>query len=215
MRKSNYLLGALSLGLGILVGTLGMSLVTNSSSPASFISKLRGQDKIQTVSGEVHDPVQSTVQSPPTPATDSSVTNPTSGKDAAELTPLQQQIITDYKQDIGVFFGAWKSADMATFRIKLSKAYTGELLEKHARRAEEYLAQGVGLDVSEITFDRVDIESSDENSATLLVNYRYSARDYSLADAAPVGEEHEQIVHVRVNLLKMNSRWMITGESIV
>lgn len=211
MRKANYLFGALALGLGIVVGTLGMSLLTNSSSPVSFIAKLRGQDKIQTVTGEVHNPVQT----PSTPATDSSVTDPTSGKLAVELTPLQQQIITDYKQDIGIFFGAWKSADMATFRIKLSKAYTGDLLEKHARRAEEYLAQGVGLDVSEINFDRVDIESSDENSATLLVNYRYSAKDYSLADAASVGEEHEQIVHVRVNLLKMNSRWMITGESII
>lgn len=211
MRKVNYLFGALALGLGILVGTLGMSLLTNSSSPVSFIAKLGGQDKIQTVTGEVHDPVQP----PLTPATDSRVVDPTSGKVDEELTPLQQQIITDYKQDVGIFFGAWKSADLATFRIKLSKAYTGELLEKHARRAEEYLVQGVGLDVTEITFDRVDIESSDENSATLLVKYRYSAKDYSLADATSVGEEHEQIVHVRVNLLKMNSRWMITGESIV
>ena len=227
MRKANYLFGALALGLGILVGTLGVSLLTNSSSPASFIAKLRGQDKIQTVTGAVHDPVTL-----PTPALGSSMTDSTSNptvpqndvlslgqnalnKDSAALSAQQQQIITDYKQDIGVFFGAWKSADMATFRLKLGKAYTGELLEKHARRAEEYLAQGIGLDVSQITFDRVDIESSDENVATLLVNYRYSAKDYSLVDAAPVGEEHEQIVHVRVNLVKESSRWMITGESIV
>jgi len=232
MRRANYLFGTLALGLGILVGTLGMSLVTNSSSPASFIAKLRGQDKIQTVTGAVHDPVQPLPT--PTPASGSSGTDSTStsnstglqndvpslvqngaSKDAAALSPLQQQIISDYKQDIGIFFGAWKSADMATFRLKLTKAYTGELFEKHAQRAEEFLAQGIGLDVSQITFDRVDIESSDENTATLLVNYRYSAKDYSLADAAPIGEAHEQTVHVRVNLLKQNSRWMITGESIV
>ena len=230
MRKANYLFGALALGLGILVGTLGVSLLTNSSSPASFIAKLRGQDKIQTVTGAVHDPVQTLPT--PTPALDSSNTDSTSNpagqqndvlslgqngvtKDAATLSPLQQQIITDYKQDIGIFFGAWKSADVANFRLKLAKAYTGDLFEKHAQRAEVYFAQGIALDVSQITFDKVDIESSDDNAATLLVNYRYTAKDYSLADAATVGEAHEQIVHVRVNLLKQNSHWMITGESIV
>ncbi len=97
----------------------------------------------------------------------------------------------------------------------LDKTVRDALLEKHAKRAEEYLGQGIGLDVSQITFDQVDIESSDENTATLLVNYRYTARDYSLTDTASVGEEHEQIVHVRVNLLKQNSRWLITGESVI
>jgi hypothetical protein len=226
MRKVNYLFGGLALGLGIFVGTLGVSLLTNSGSPASFIAKLRGQDKIQTVTGAVHDLEQTL----PIPAKDSSNIDTTPNevgqqndvsslgqngatKGVTGLSLLQQQIIIDYKQDIGIFFGAWKSADMATFRLKLAKAYTGELFEKHARRAEEYLVQGVGLDVSQITFDRVNIESSDENTATLQVNYRYTAKDYSLADAASVGEEHEQIVHVRVNLLKQNSRWLITGES--
>lgn len=225
MRKINYLFGALALGLGVIVGTLGVSLLTNSSSPTSFISKLRGQDKIQTVSGVVSDPAQ-TPPSLNTAPDGLAGTNPTlddvlslgqngGNQDTAALNPLKQQIVTDYKQDIGIFFGAWKSVDMNSFRLKLAKAYTGELFEKHARRAEEYLVQGLGLDVSQITFDRVDVENANANTATLRVDYRYTARDYSLADAAPVGEEHEQNVHVRVNLLKQNSRWIITGESTV
>ena len=240
MRKMNYLFGALALGLGVIVGTIGVSLLTNSSSPTSFISKLRGQEKIQTVSGTVSDPAQTSpfLNTVPNEALSEksaslgvdpdSILNPEGqknnalslgqnedSKDSTALSPLKQQIITDYKQDIGIFFGAWKSVDMETFRLKLAKAYTGELFEKHARRAEEYLVQGLGLDVSQITFDRVDVENANENTATLRVDYRYTARDYSLADATSVGEEHEQNVHVRVNLLKQNSRWIITGESVV
>ncbi|TGE33838.1 hypothetical protein [Desulfosporosinus sp. Sb-LF] len=215
MRKMNYLFGALALGLGVLVGTLGMSLLTNSSSPASFISKLRGQDKIQTVSGAISDSAKTS----PTLNTAGGISDNNATLNKGKLDPttnlVAQQIITDYKQDIGMFFGAWKSADMATFRTKLSKAYTGDLFEKHARRAEEFLVQGIGLDVSQITFDQVDIESADDNTATLQVNYRYTAKDYNLTDSAPVGEEHEQIVHMRVNLLKQNSRWLITGESVI
>lgn len=227
MRKMNYVFGALALGMGVLVGTLGMSLFTNSSSPASFISKLRGEDQIQTVSGEVSGlgKTPSTINtaqggaSENSPVTDSE--NSSSPANPAGLNALspeaeeayKEQIVTDYKQNIGTFFGAWKSADMETFRLELAKAYTGDLFERHAQRAEEYLSQGVGLDVSEITFDRVDVESADMNTATLRVDYRYTARDYNLADATPIGEEHEQTVQARVNLVKQNSHWMITGES--
>lgn len=240
MRKMNFLFGALALGLGVIVGTLGVSLLTNPSSPTSFISRLRGQDKIQTVSGAVSDPARTSPVLNTVPDALSENNDPLDGvspdstlnpaeqkndapplgqnggnKDGTALSPLKQQIITDYKQDIGIFFGAWKSVDIDSFRLKLAKAYTGELFEKHARRAEEYLAQGLGLDVSQITFDRVDVESAEANTATLRVDYRYTARDYSLADATAIGEEHEQNVHVRVNLLKQNSRWVITGESTV
>jgi hypothetical protein len=229
MRKLNVLVGALALGLGVMVGTLGMSLVTNSSSSASFISKLRGQEKVQTVSGPVSDPSQ-------TPATTNTNTNtmpdrisenPSSQDQQQNTTPalgqnagnesvsnaLKEQIIANYKQDIGTFFDAWKSVDIDTFRLKLAKAYAGEVFEKHARRAEEYLVQGIGLDVTQINFDRVDVESANDNTATLRVDYRYTAKDYNIAEAQSIGEGHEQNVHMRVNLMKMNSHWMITGES--
>ena len=206
MRKMNLLFGALALGLGVIVGTLGVSLLANPSSPGSFISKLRGQNSVPTVTGVVN-----TVQD------DLSATNAAlySANPDSILNQAEQQIVADYKQDIGIFFGAWKSADMNTFRLKLAKAYTGELFEKHARRAEEFLVQGIGLDVTQITFDQVDVESTDANTATLRADYRYKARDYSLADGASFGEEHEQTVQVRVNLLKQNSRWMITGENSI
>ena len=216
MRKMNLLFGALALGLGVIVGTVGVSLLTNPSSPGSFISKLRGQDNVKTVSGVVNDSTQ-TPQFPNTVQDELSKTNADSYSVNADSISDQakQQIIADYKQDIGIFFGAWKSADMDTFRLKLAKGYTGELFEKHARRAEEFLVQGIGLDVTQITFDKVDVENADANTATLRVDYRYKAKDYSLADRASFGEEHEQTVQVRVNLLKQNSRWLITGESTI
>lgn len=224
MRKMNYLLGALALGVGVLAGTLGLSLFASSSSPSSFISKLRGEDKIQPVSGVVSNQTQ------PAPnqnivaddlaqnGLENHLNEPEKEdtlKDHKGDSVISQKVIADYKQDIGIFFGAWKSTDMATFRQKLAKAYTGDLFEKHARRAEEYLVQGIGLDVSGITFDQVDVESIGENTATLRVDYRYTARDYNLTDGVVVGDEHEQIVQVRVNLVKQNSRWLITGESTI
>lgn len=209
MRKLNYLFGALALVVGVLVGTAGVLIFSNSSSPVSFISKLRGQDKIQTVSGTVNAPQQTlpVAELPGNGLGDSGT------EDKNSL--LVQQVIADYKQDIGIFFGAWKSTDMETFRQKLAKAYTGDLFEKHARRAEEYLVQGIGLEVSQIVFDQVDVESVSENAATLRVDYHYTARDYNLTDGTAVGEEHEQIVQARVNLVKQNSRWLITGESTI
>ena len=210
MRKMKLLSVALALGLGVIVGTLGVSLLANPSSPGSFISKLRGQENVQTVSGVVN----ASTQTPPplnTVQDNLSTTN-----SALNITnPEDQQIVADYKQDIGFFFGAWKSADMNAFRLTLAKAYTGELLEKHARRAEEFLVQGIGLDVTQITFDQVNVESKDANTATLRVDYHYKAKDYSLVDGTSFGEEHEQTVKIRVNLLKQNSRWMITGENSI
>ena len=216
MRKSNMFFGALALGLGVMVGTLGVSLLTNSSSPGSFISKLRGQDNVKTVSGAVN----GSTQTPPSLNTVQDVLSGTStalysANPDLVLNQADQQIVADYKQDIGILFGAWKSADMKTFRLKLADAYTGALFEKHAKQAEEFLAQGVGLDVTQITFDQVNVESADANTATLRANYRYKAKDYNLAGGTSFGEEHEQTVQVRVNLLKQNSHWTITGENII
>lgn len=216
MRKMNLLFGALALGLGIIVGTLGVSLLTTPSSQGSFISKLRGQENIQPVTGLVNGSIETL------PSLNTAQNEPPGANDALYnanpdliLDQEKQQIIADYKQDIGFFFAAWKSKDMNTFRLKLAKAYTGELLEKHAQRAEKFLVQGIGLNVTQITFDQVDVESADANTATLRVEYRYKARDYSLAESTSFGEEHEQTVQVRVNLLKQNSRWVITGESSI
>ena len=89
-----------------------MSLLANPSSPGSFISKLRGQDNIQTVTGAVNDSTQ-TPAVPDAAQDDLSATNAALYTNPeATLTQAEQQIVADYKQDIGIFFGAWKSADM-------------------------------------------------------------------------------------------------------
>lgn len=227
MRKMNVLLGALAVGVGVIVGTTLVSSITNQSSQGSFISKLRGQNNISTVNAGVNgnaqpqpqpqlsaDAGQNQNQGESVPAEAGSI--PSEAGDSEEsLDQEKLQIVADYKQNIGIFFGAWKSADTDTFRLRLSKAYVGELLDKHVKRAEAFIVQGVGQEATEIIFDRVEVEYAETNTATLNVQYRYTVRDYSLADRAPFGEEHEQKVKMKVTLLKQNSRWLITGESSV
>ena len=128
---------------------------------------------------------------------------------------VAEAVVTDYKRDIGSLFDAWKSPDMQTFRSKLAEGYAGDLFERHARRAEEYLTQGVGLYVSALGFDQVIVEKADAVTATLRADYHYTAQDYSLAEATPFGEKTEHQVHVRVNLVKMNQHWLIVGETLL
>lgn len=221
MRKMNWFVAILTLGLGITVAMLGFS-VANPTSAESLIAKLRGKSNIQTlanassgssqglnesnmpnVGAEVYQPIVLNSSS------DESETND-------EIPPqLAQQIITDYKQDIGIFFDAWKSMEMTVFRAKLATGYTGGILEKHANRAEPYLLQGVGLDVIRIDFDQVTLEKANDSTATLRADYRYTASDYIFENDSPAGEAHEQTVSVRVNLIFVNSRWLITGESVL
>lgn len=126
---------------------------------------------------------------------------------------IAQSIIADYKQDIGLFFEAWKSPEMVSFRSKLSKAYTGDLFEKHARQAESYIAQGVGIEISNIRFNQVNVESATAAAATLTAVYQYVAQDYDIGEQTPFGEKKDHQVKVRVNLIKDNARWKITGET--
>lgn len=140
---------------------------------------------------------------------------PVTAQPRIEITAVTQQIIADYKQDIGIFFDAWKAPDMTTFRTKLAKGYGGQLLERHAKRAEQYIQQGIGLEVSKIDFDNVIVEKADANTATLKADYRYTASDYMLSEAESIGEPNEQTVHVRVNLVKTNQRWIVTGETLL
>src|SRR5665648_1301060 len=139
MRRMKLLIGALGLGLGVIVGTLGVSLLSDPSSPGSFISKIRGQDSIQTVAGATTD---STSLNPVKDAL--SATNDALYNGNADLisSQIEQQIVSDYKQDIGIFFGAWKSADMDTFRLKLAKAYTCLLYTSDAADEEDSVDLG-------------------------------------------------------------------------
>lgn len=133
-----------------------------------------------------------------------------------ELTAAEkEQIISDYKQSLGILFDAWKAKDMPAFRSVLANGYTGELLEKHIAKAEKFIPKGIGLYVEDVVFDEVAVESADKSSATVSAIYRYSVRDYDLDEQYPVGEKFEHFVHVRADLVKINSRWLITGETLI
>ncbi|WP_206811978.1 hypothetical protein [Paradesulfitobacterium ferrireducens] len=239
MRKMNWLITSVALGLGMVIGILGFAMVSNTTaSTPEFIKFLKGENS-QTLLGANTPGNASGTNTPGANAGDSAGEG-SAGESGSPNLPFSpafgdynlepegdietdseipketsDQIISDYKQDLGVFFDAWKSKDMTTLRTKMAKAYTGALLEKHASRAETFLNQGVGLDVIAINFDRVTVEKADLNTATVRADYRYTSRDYNVVDSAPVGEAHEQTVHVRVNLIKVNSHWLIAGETVI
>lgn len=127
----------------------------------------------------------------------------------------QENIIKDYKQSLGILFDAWKVKDMPSFRSTIASAYTGPIMESHIQKAEKYIPEGVGLYISDVSFDDVDIESADKYSATVNAIYRYTVQDYDLDEEFPFGEQFNHFVHVRANLVKIDSRWMITGETVI
>lgn len=250
MRKINWLIGSIALGVGMAVGIAGYTVATTPATGNSLLTKLGVGKEAQVVSSTVNpnaansDPLNSNATSSNTPnqnktpdlngnlnypssasGEESAAGSTGSGNSAnggstsgtAGSTPvpneLAQKITSDYKQDIGYFFGAWKSTDMIKFRSSLAKAYVGDLYEKHARQAEEYITQGVGMEVSDLRFDEVSVESATSNSATLQTTYRYTAQDYSLGDETTQGEKTEHLVHIRVNLIQSNGRWLISGET--
>ncbi|NLI92276.1 MAG: hypothetical protein GX434_08755 [Peptococcaceae bacterium] len=138
-----------------------------------------------------------------------------SGTQVALTKTEQDKVISDYKQALGILFDAWKAKDISAFRSKIAVAYTGEIMENHIRKAEKFIPKGIGLEVSEIKFDHVEIESADKYSATINAIYRYTSRDYDLDEEYPVGEQFNHFVHVRANLVRIDSSWLITGETVL
>lgn len=254
MRKMNWLIGVIALGIGLVIGMVGYALAITPVDGDSRLVSFWGNKESQPVTGSLQNP---DTQSPSTPnPSDLNVLTPggdllgptdpfalgtpgtspdsypgsASGEGAVTIpgasspiapnsqsngvpTELSQKIIVDYKQDIGLFFEAWKSTEMVSFRSKLNKAYKGELYEKHARQAESFIAQGLGIEVSNIRFERVTVESATATAATLTAAYNYVAQDYNIGEQAPVGNKTEHQVNVRVNLIKDSTRWLITGET--
>ncbi|MGI5901096.1 MAG: hypothetical protein ACOX7U_01315 [Desulfitobacteriia bacterium] len=126
-----------------------------------------------------------------------------------------EKIEADYKQAVGLLFDAWKVNDIKDFRQILSRAYTGEILESHVKKAEKYLSEGIGLYVSQLQFDNVVIEAADEHSATVDAVYRYTVQDYDLDEQYPFGKEISHFVHVKANLVKIDGKWLITSETVI
>lgn len=250
MRKMNWLVGSIALGIGLVIGMVGYALAITPVDGDSRLMSFLGNKDAQAVTGSLQDSDTQTsgAQNPTTPdpntlgansplgttGTNSesfpgsasgegdtstagttfpnSATLPDSQSNGVPV-ELAQSIIADYKQDIGLFFEAWKSPEMVSFRSKLSKAYTGDLYEKHARQAESFLAQGVGIEISNIRFDQVNVESATATAATLTAVYHYVAQDYDIGEQSAFGEKKDHQVKVRVNLIKDSARWMITGET--
>ncbi|NLM20146.1 MAG: hypothetical protein GX207_00130 [Peptococcaceae bacterium] len=229
MRKIYWLVTPLIFCLGIVVGVFGYIFwQTNFQSginapEKSNATKVSQIDSNSYDSNPYFDRFQNNNAGPyqgytPEPLTEPDVSshNDLQSQAAAQiaLTESEQHILLkDYKQAIGILFDAWKEKDILAFRSKLDSAYTGEILENHVNKAEKYLSKGVGIHVSDVIFDHVAIESADKYSATIDAIYRYTSQDYDLDKQQAYGEKINHFVHVRANLVKIDSQWKITSET--
>lgn len=245
MRKMYLLIGSVALGVGLVIGVVGHALATTpeDGNPRLAFWNKDSQSTTGAIGGMLNDSTSGSALSPNNPDNGlnpfgSGGLTPQAGMDGlhpyspeeevldpAELEPgkatnnvpedLAQAILTDYKLNVATLFEAWKSPDMTAFRAKLAEAYTGELLEKHARQAEPFIAQGVGMEVSSIRFDELKVDSAASTSATLTAVYSYVAQDYDIGNQMTLGESTKHQVKVRANLVKKDTRWLITGETLL
>ncbi|MEM5816957.1 MAG: hypothetical protein AAGU16_03725, partial [Desulfitobacterium hafniense] len=218
MRKMYLLIGSVALGVGLVIGVVGHALATT---PADGNPRLAFWDKDSqsttgAIGGMLNDSTSGSALNPNNPDNGLNPLHPYSPEeevlDPAELEPgkamnnvpedLAQAILTDYKLNVATLFEAWKSPDMTAFRAKLAEAYTGELFEKHARQAEPFIAQGVGMEVSSIRFDELKVDSAASTSATLTAVYSYVAQDYDIGNQMTLGESIKHQIKVRANLVK-------------
>lgn len=236
MRRMYVLIGSIALGIGLLVGVVGFALASTLQEGASPLAFL-GKNNIQSTTGTPGDVKKDPEDSLANPDEEKDTDSLVPGEEDQHLTPngealditiptpalstktvpaeLEEIIIGDYKLNLAALFEAWKSPEMITFREKLSQAYTGELFEKHALLAEPYIAQGIGLQVSDIEFDSVEVENATATAATVKAKYSYQAQDFDLGEQMALGERKSHEVEVRVNMIKRDDNWLITGETIL
>lgn len=231
MRKMYLLIGSVALGVGLVIGVVGHALATTPAdgNPRLAFWNKDSQSTTGNIGGMLNDSTSGSALSPNNPDNGLNPLHPYSPEeevlDPAELEPgkatndvpedLAQAILADYKLNVATLFEAWKSPDMIAFRAKLAEAYTGELYEKHARQAEPFIAQGVGMEVSSIRFDELKVDSAASTSATLTAVYSYVAQDYDIGNQMTLGESTKHQVKVRANLVKKDTRWLITGETLL
>jgi len=213
--KTYYLITALVFCLGILVGVFGHMYYSTTLKPGINTEDKQNATKVGI---SVND---NNAQFPLPGLNDEGDTANQSGEgleaneqDLALTEAEKEKIINDYKQGVSTLFAAWKAKNMDSFRKMLADVYTGEILENHAAKAEKFIPRGVGLQVTGVIFDHIEVESGNKHSATVKAIYRYKVRDYDLDEEYPFGEEIEHFVHVRANLVKMDNRWLITGETV-
>ncbi len=224
MRKKFWLITVLVFVLGVCLGAGGYFLWSTTLNPevnspaekdnAAKVGTVQNGDAVQNALPDLSIEGNGIVDGIADGTNDS--TNNSTDESTSALTEAEQEaVIAQYKQGLGILFDAWKAKDMTAFRTAIANAYTGELMEKHIQKAEGFISRGIGLDVGNIIFDDVQIESADKLSATVNAVYRYTARDYDLDEQYPLGEEQEHQVHVRANLIKIGQSWLITGETAI
>jgi len=215
MRKTNWLLTSLILCLGIVLGVFGYIFWGSYFQPGINQPEKTNAAEVTGIDTSQKLPV-STIQSNDVSIDSQKNNDFAQNQDLISISQTEQdQIVSDYKQAVGILFDAWKLKDISAFRSKLAGAYTGKIMEDHVSKAEKYLSNGIGLYVSSITFDSMNIESADKYSTTVNAIYRYTAQDYDLDKKFPYGEEINHFVHVRANLVKIESKWMITSETVI
>jgi len=227
MRKSYFIIGTVALGVGILLGAVGYALATAQSSPGTAAGTINttnplpvdnrdqlegeGDDLFSSPEEEVFDSAELDLSELETETQRPRSTLKANEEQIPEA--LEQEILASYKLNVAKLFEAWQSPDMITFRTQLKEAYTGELFEKHARRAEPYIVQGVGLKVWDIFFEDVKVDTATDSTATLTASYTYTVQDYDIGNDMTMGQSAQHQVNVRVNMVKIDSRWLITGET--
>ncbi|NLP43245.1 MAG: hypothetical protein GX351_01320 [Peptococcaceae bacterium] len=205
MRKTYYLFTALIFCLGILIGVFGHMYYSTTLKPGIKNEDKQNATKVDmSLNGDI-------AQRFPLP----NLNGEEDEQDLALTEADKERIIADYKQGVGILFDAWKAKNMDSFREMLADVYIGEILENHAAKAEKFIPRGLGLEVTGVIFDHIEVEAGNKHSATVKAIYRYKVRDYDLNEEYPIGEEIEHFVHVRANLVKMDSRWLITGETVI
>lgn len=217
MRKTYWFLTVSVFFLGILVGVAGYIVWETSIQPGTHYQDKDNATKIDASQYQIPDPsIDSHDLGLGNLNENTMLQNNHQEKDESELTAVEQEkIITDYKQNLGILFDAWKAEDISAFKERIAEAYTGKLMETHIQKAEKFLPNGVGLYIDEVSFDDIRIETADKHSATIKAIYRYTVRDYNITEKSPYGEEFKHFVHVRANLIKTDSRWLITGETAI
>jgi len=227
MRKKIYwLITSLVFCLGIVVGVFGYmvwqaNFQSGINAPKSNATKVSQIDSTPYIlpGGQDNSQAQSQGDNPDQSGNPDLYQNAQQQDPAEEQIKLtkeeQEKLLADYKQAIGILFEAWKEKDISAFRDKLGSAYMGNILENHVNKAEKYLSQGVGIYVSDVIFDHLAIESADKYSATVDAIYRYTSQNYDLDEQYPFGEKVNHFVHVKANLIKIDSRWKITSETAI
>ncbi|NMA68976.1 MAG: hypothetical protein GX958_06115 [Desulfitobacterium sp.] len=243
MRRMYVLIGSIAIGVGLLMGVVGFALANTFQEGASPLSFL-GKNNVQTTSGTPEEIKGDSEDKVAVPDEEKDMDSLISGEENQHLTKenqhltqdeealditiptpglttktipaeLEETIISEYKLNLAALFEAWQSPEMITFREKLSQGYTGELFEKHALLAEPYIAQGTGLHVTDIDFANVEVENATNAAATIKAKYSYYAQDFNLSEQMATGERKRHEVEVRVNMIKGEENWLITGETLL